>query len=149
MIFFNGLCETHFFVLRLRAQSSCLTHGVCEVRPCVDQFTSRTLLIGLCFQPPYLVLDSCDCHSRFSQAKLHTFHVYTLYIHNHCSPSFTHFVKKIVRCMWVERVIDARVFLYANHPLRTLVSKCVLFFLFILSQITARNSRISIQLSGI
>ena len=25
---FNGLCETHFFVLRLRAQSSCFTHGV-------------------------------------------------------------------------------------------------------------------------
>ena len=137
------MCETHFFVFRLRAQSSCFTHGVREVRPCIDQFTLRTLLVGLCFQLPYLALDSCDCHSRFSQAKLHTFQVYTLYIHNHCSPSFAHFVKKIVRCMWVERVIDARVFLSLSLRSRgrtalvcessasnTCIEMCTIFFSF-------------------
>ena len=39
IIFFNGVCKTRLFVLVLRAQSGCFTHGVCESRACADQFT--------------------------------------------------------------------------------------------------------------
>ena len=37
--FLNGVCETRLFVLFLRAQSSCFTHGVRKSRACADQFT--------------------------------------------------------------------------------------------------------------
>ena len=39
--FLNGVCETRLFVLVLRAQSSCFTHGVRKSRACADQFDTR------------------------------------------------------------------------------------------------------------
>ena len=124
-----------------------------EVHLCADQFTSITLLVGVCaknaapafgFQPPQLALDSCDCRSRFVERE--TSHSSSMYVILVLRVSLNPLKKNKnkVRYMWEEQVVIAWVFLSLPcmiHPLYTLVSKYTILTLRTKSSISQRLNK--------